>query len=66
MQRTLLDYLGVEDVQFEGSSERSFAPVLLGEKNNREDAMFYDRKRAGVASNTLCVSEAYSGNHWHR
>ncbi len=50
--RTVLDYLGINDVEFEGSPGRSFSAVLRGDERNWNDIVFYEQEESrGVRTN---------------
>lgn len=46
LPRTLLDYLGLSDVQFDGSPGRSFVPVLRGNEAGWDDTVFYEQEES--------------------
>jgi len=41
---TILDYLGLGDVQFENSPGKSFVPVMKGKKTKWRDAVYFDQE----------------------
>ena len=49
---TILDYLGIEDVEFENSPGLSFVPLLKGEQADWQDAVYFEQEETRVIRTT--------------